>query len=98
MDPSNAFLFGNFSGLILGLILFYVIYKVGRHIARKTIREVFENYGVRNGLDYYRRMSETCTDEEGRRLLEEEMGRYLADSQAHEDRLDEIAQQYLPRE
>lgn len=98
MDPSNAFLFGCFSGLILGLILYYVISQVGRHIARKTIREVFETYGVRNGLDYYRRMASVCTDDAGRHLLEEEMDRYQADSQAHEDRLDAIAQQYLPRE
>lgn len=98
MDPSNVFLFGIFSGLILGFLLFCVIYLVKRHVARKIIREVFEEYGVRNGLDYYRRMAKTCSDEEGRHQLEAEMALYLADSQEHEDRLDEIAQKYLSRE
>ena len=98
MDSSYVFMIGNFSGLFLGFLLFCVIYMVNRHFARKALRDLFDKYGVPNGLDYYQGMAKTCPDEEGRRLLEEEADCYLVLQREHEDRMNQIARKYPSRE
>ncbi len=99
MNPTYELLLtGFFSGVFVCILLYFTVYLTSNRIARRLLRDVFRDYGVPNGSQYYQDLARSCPSEEGRAELEAEQATFNGLRQKHEARMDEIAKKYRPSE